>query len=78
MKTLWNREPAAILGALQAILALVISFGLNLSGGQIGAIYAASAAILAVVVRSQVTPNASVPVVVPVPAAPQVPPVGGA
>jgi hypothetical protein len=57
MKTLWNREPAAILGALQTILALVIAFGLALSPGQVGAILAASAAVLALVVRSQVTPT---------------------
>ena len=56
MKSLWGREPALILGAVQAILALVVAFGLDLSTEQVGAILAASAAVLAVVTRSQVTP----------------------
>ena len=61
MGTLWGREPALILGAVQAILALVVAFGLDLSVEQTGAILAASAAILAVVTRSQVTPVAQLP-----------------
>lgn len=61
MGTLWGREPALILGAVQAILALVVAFGLDLSVEQTGAILAASAAILAVVTRSQVTPVAGLP-----------------
>jgi len=55
---LWGREPALVLGAVQAVLALVIAFGLKLSAEQTGAILAATAAILAVVTRSQVTPVA--------------------
>lgn len=56
MSSLWGREPALILGAVQAVLALVVAFGLDLSVEQTGAILAASAAVLAVVTRSQVTP----------------------
>ena len=55
---LWGREPALVLGAVQAVLALVVAFGLKLSVEQTGAILAATAAILAVVTRSQVTPVA--------------------
>lgn len=55
---LWGREPALVLGAVQAVLALLIAFGLKLSVEQTGAILAATAAILAVVTRSQVTPVA--------------------
>jgi hypothetical protein len=51
-----GKEPAVILGALQAILALGISFGLHLNPTQIGAITAAAAAVLALVVRQQVIP----------------------
>ena len=58
MKNLWNREPAAILGALQTVLALVIAFGFDLTGEQTGGIMAAAAAVLALVTRSQVTPVA--------------------
>ena len=61
MTGLWGREPALILGAIQAILALVVSFGLDLSVEQTGAILAASAAILAVITRSQVSPVAAEP-----------------
>ena len=57
MKNLWNREPAAILGALQAVLALALSFGLELSTEQVGAILAATAAVLGVITRSQVSPT---------------------
>lgn len=53
---MFGKEPAVILGALQAILALGLSFGLRLDPTQIGAIMAAAAAILALVVRQQVTP----------------------
>ena len=50
---LWKREPALILGAVQALLALALSFGLELSSQQIGAILAATAALLALVTRRQ-------------------------
>ena len=53
---MFGREPAVILGALQAILALGLTFGLHLNPTQIGAIMAAAAAVLALVVRQQVTP----------------------
>lgn len=53
---LFNREPALILGAVQAILALGIGFGLDLSTEQVGLILAATSAVIAVVTRSKVTP----------------------
>ena len=49
-------EPALIMGLVTAALALVVSFGLDLSVEQVGAIVAVSAAILGVVTRSKVTP----------------------
>ncbi len=52
---MFGREPAVILGAIHAILALGLSFGLHLIAENIGAIMAAAAAILALVVRQQVT-----------------------
>jgi hypothetical protein len=61
MKTLWNREPVAILAVLQTILALVITFGIELSAEQVGAITAAAAAVLGLVARSQVSPTPPVP-----------------
>jgi hypothetical protein len=53
---MFGREPAMILGAIQALLALGLSFGLHLTPGQFGGIMAAAAAILSLVVRQQVTP----------------------
>lgn len=53
---MFGREPAMILGAVQSILALGLSFGLHLTTGQMGAIMAAAAAILALVIRQQVSP----------------------
>lgn len=57
---LWGREPALILGLVQSLLALAVGFGLNISTEQMALILAAVAAVLSVVVRSQVTPVAGV------------------
>jgi uncharacterized protein (DUF697 family) len=54
--TLLDREPALILGAVQAVVALAVAFGFDLSAEQVGAIVAATAALLSVVTRSRVTP----------------------
>lgn len=53
---IWEREPVLILGLIQAGIALVVSFGLQLEPEQIGAILAFSAAVLSVIARRQVTP----------------------
>lgn len=52
---MFNREPALIIGAIQAVIALAIGFGLHVTPEQFGLIMAAVAAIMAVVVRTQVT-----------------------
>lgn len=57
---LWGREPALIIGAVQAVLALAVGFGLPVTTEQTALILAASAAVLAAITRQQVTPNASV------------------
>ena len=56
MSKIWGREPALILGLVQAAIALGVAFGLDLSIEQTGAILAVTAALLAVITRSQVTP----------------------
>lgn len=56
MDNLFGREPALILGAANALLALAVGFGLDVSPEQVGLINAAVAAILSVVVRSRVSP----------------------
>lgn len=51
-----SREPALIVGAVQALLALAIAFGLDVSTEQFGAIMAAVVAVASVIVRQKVTP----------------------
>jgi hypothetical protein len=51
-----NGEPVMVLAVVQATLALATSFGLGLSGEQVGAILAVSAAILGLIARQKVTP----------------------
>lgn len=51
-----RQEPALIAGAIGAVVSLVIAFGVHLSSDQVGAISAVVAAVLAVIVRSQVSP----------------------
>ena len=57
---LFGREPALILGAVNALLAVAVGFGLDVTPEQVGLINAAVAAVLAVIVRAQVTPVAEV------------------
>lgn len=56
---LWGREPALIMTAVQAVIALVVSFGLELSGEQTGSILLVTAAVLGVITRSRVSPKES-------------------
>lgn len=57
MATLWGREPALLIGLANALLALAIGFGANITPEQVGLILAAATAVLAVVVRQNVTPT---------------------
>lgn len=57
MKRIYDTEPALLLGAVQAVVALAVAFGLDLSAEQVGAILAASAAVLSVLLRRKVTPE---------------------
>ena len=52
----FDREPVALLAVVQTVLALLVSFGFDLSSEQVGAVTAVSAAILGLVARQQVTP----------------------
>ena len=57
MGTILGREPALILAALQAALALAIGFGLKLSAEQTALIMAFAAAVAGLIVRQNVTPT---------------------
>lgn len=50
-------EPALVAAVVQAVLALVVAFGLPLTDEQVGAILALSAAVLGLFVRSKVVPQ---------------------
>jgi len=56
-----KNEPALIVGFVQAILALAVSFGLDMSVEQVGAIVAVAAAATSVLLRQQVSPVSSTP-----------------
>lgn len=53
---MFGREPAVILGAISAAIALGVGFGLNVTPEQVGLISAFASAVLAIVTRSQVIP----------------------
>jgi hypothetical protein len=53
---LFTQNPAFFLGVVQAALALGISFGLNLTSQQVGAILALTAAVLSLCTHQLVTP----------------------
>lgn len=55
-ESMWKRQPILILGVVQTALALVVSFGVGLTGEQVGAVTALAAAILSVVAQRRVTP----------------------
>ena len=50
-------EPALILGALQAIIVLAVSFGLDLTTQQQAALFSVAAIVLSIVTRQLVTPT---------------------
>lgn len=50
-----------VLALVQAVLALVVAFGLNLEPDQIGAILAITAVVLGLVTRSRVSPVSATP-----------------
>jgi hypothetical protein len=45
-----------VLALVQAVIGLVVTFGLNLAPDQIGAILAVTAVVLGLITRSRVTP----------------------
>ena len=51
-----NREPALILGAVQALLTVAVVFGLSLTDAQTAALLALTGAFLALATRARVTP----------------------
>jgi uncharacterized membrane protein len=57
----WDKEPALVIAVVQAILVLVIAFGVHITDSQVAAIVGVASAVLAllagVATRSQVIPK---------------------
>jgi hypothetical protein len=53
---IWNREPVLFYGLVNALIALVCAFGLDLSPEQIAGILAVTSTGLALITRRVVTP----------------------
>lgn len=51
-----GREPVLWMIAAQALIALAIAFGVDLTADQVAAVMAAIAGVLGLIVRSRVTP----------------------
>ena len=51
-----REEPVLFQGLIQALLAVLVSFGLKLDASQVGGLLALSAALLSFWTRTQVTP----------------------
>ena len=56
---LFKREPALFLGVINAVLALLLAFGVDLSSTQTATILAVSSAILALITRQVVATSVS-------------------
>jgi hypothetical protein len=54
--TIFGREPVLILAFVQAVLALIIGFGADLTAEQSGLVLGGVAAFIGLIARSQVTP----------------------
>lgn len=54
--SVWDREPAAFLSLVSAAVALISSFGVGLSGEQVGSIMAFTAVLVGFITRSKVSP----------------------
>ena len=64
----FRTEPALIIGFAQALLALAVSFGFDLSVEQVGALVAVTSAVMSLLLRQQVTPTSALPSPQPLPA----------
>lgn len=54
---MFGREPALWLGAISALIAVAVGFGLDVTPEQVGLILAGVTAVIAFITRSQVTPT---------------------
>lgn len=55
-----NREPVAVAAAVRAVIACAIAFGLNWTEEQLVLVIVAVEAVLALIVRTRVTPTTTI------------------
>lgn len=55
--TIFGREPVAVVAVVNALMALGVGFGLDVSNEQQALIQGAATAVLALIARRSVTPN---------------------
>ncbi len=56
---MFGREPVAIAGAIRAVILCAVAFGLNWTADQVAATMLAVEAVLTLIIRSRVTPDAN-------------------
>lgn len=56
---MFGREPVAIAGAIRAVILCAVAFGLNWTSDQVAATMLAVEAVLTLIIRSRVTPDAN-------------------
>jgi hypothetical protein len=61
LTTLYGRQPVLVLAFVQASLAMLMGFGLHLTGDQVALVMAFFAALLGLLAQTQVTPMATLP-----------------
>jgi xanthosine utilization system XapX-like protein len=61
LSTLYGRQPVLVLAFVQASLAMLMGFGLHLTGDQVALVLAFTAALLGILTQTQVTPMATLP-----------------
>lgn len=54
--SLIRSEPALVAALIQTVLAACVVFGVDLTPGQVAAVLAVTGAVLAIIVRSKVSP----------------------
>jgi hypothetical protein len=57
-----KNEPAMFLALVQAIIVLLVTFGIDLTNAQQGAVLSLSAVVIGLITRSKVTPASTPPV----------------
>jgi hypothetical protein len=61
LSNLWGRQPVLVLSFVQAVLALIMGFGVHLTGEQVALVMAFMVSLLGLLTQTQVIPVATLP-----------------